>query len=51
LLVLRLNDRRHSRESAGEVKHERRRGMAHAAMSEDAYRGRGRPVASPTWMR
>ena len=39
LLVLRLNDRRHSSESPGQVKHERRRGLARSVISEDGYRG------------
>ena len=51
LLTLKLNDRRHSNETHGQLKHERRNDRARLAASEEEYRGLGRPTASSTWIK
>ena len=48
LLTLKLNDRRHSTEPHGQLKHERRRDRA---ISEEECRGLGRSIASSTWIK
>ena len=48
LLTLKLNDRRHSTEPRGQLKHERRRDRA---TSEEECRGLGRSAASSRWVK
>lgn len=51
LLTLKLNDRRHSNELHGQLKHERRRDRTGPGCPEEEYRGPGKAAASPVWMK
>jgi hypothetical protein len=51
LLTLKLNDRRHSNEPHGQLKHERRHDRARVTVPEEEYPGQGRSAASSTWIK